>query len=71
MSLAVALWGLAKGRAVHGSAGPLVTGAVGSVVLVVAVLVVRPLLWVGTVLLIAAVAWNVVARRRPRSLRPA
>ncbi len=71
VSLAVALWGLAKGRAVHGSAGPLVVGAVGSVVLAAAVLAVRPLLWIGTVLLIAAVAWNVVARRRPRSLRPA
>jgi mercuric ion transport protein len=66
VSLVVALWGLMKGRDVHGSSGPFLLGTVGGLSLVLAVRGFGWLLWPGTMLLIGAVIWNLVARRRSR-----
>lgn len=64
LSLALALWGLARGRAVHGLAGPLVLGFAGSAALLGGVFAARALLFVGAALLVGAVGWNALARRR-------
>ncbi len=65
LSLALAWWGFAKGRAQHGAAGPLVVGVLGGIALVAGIL--TPQKWLigtGSVLLVAATAWNIAARRR-------
>lgn len=69
-SLVVALWGLMRGRDVHGLSGPFLIGTVGGLSLVLAVRGFRWLLWPGTVLIIAALVWNFVAQRRPRLWNP-
>lgn len=70
-SVVVALWGLMKGRDIHGSSGPFLLGSIGGLSLVLAVRGVGWLLWPGTALLVGAVLWNTVARRQllPRSPR--
>jgi mercuric ion transport protein len=62
--LALALWGLARSRARHGSTGPLVLGSAGAVILTIGVFTSRWLLGLGAVLLLGATLWNVMARRR-------
>jgi mercuric ion transport protein len=71
ISLVVALWGLVRGRDLHGSSGPFLLGTVGGLSLVLAVRGFGWLLWPGTVLLVGAVVWNVAARRRPALQPPA
>jgi len=62
--LALALWGLARGRSIHGSRGPLTMGAIGAITLTVGVFTSRSLLGLGAVLLVLAPLWNIAARRR-------
>lgn len=73
VSLAVALWGLARDRRRHGVAGPVVLAAVGAVALVAGVVFVhgppaRQLIYAGAVALIVATGWNVAARRAPAAI---
>jgi mercuric ion transport protein len=67
-SLLVALWGFWKGQQLHRSAGPLMAGLVGAAALTAGVIFVhgfsaKELIGAGTVCLIAATIWNIVARR--------
>jgi mercuric ion transport protein len=62
--LGLALWGLARGRSIHGSRGPLTLGAVGAIALTVGVFTSRWLLGLGAVLLVLAPLWNIAVRRR-------
>ena len=62
--LALALWGLARGRASHGSAGPLGMGSAGAVILTAGVFTSRWVLGLGAVLLVRATLWNAMRRRR-------
>ncbi len=62
--LALALWGLARGRSRHGSRGPLSLGAVGAVALTVGVFTSRWLLGLGAVLLVSAALCSMAARWR-------
>ncbi len=62
-SLGIALWGLARDRSVHGAAGPLVVGVLGGAALIAGVFLATPLVALGGLLLVAAVAWNIVARQ--------
>lgn len=69
VALAIALVGFWTGRRIHGSNGPLVTGAVGSVALVAGVVFVhgmpaKVLIGAGTLLLLVAMLWNA---RLPRA----
>jgi mercuric ion transport protein len=72
--LALAMWGLARGRSIHGSRGPLALGAIGAIALTVGVFTSRWLLGLGAVLLVLAPLWNFAARRgwatRGRNLSP-
>lgn len=68
-SLAVALWGFWRGRAVHGSAGPLGLAAAGAAALVAGVVVIhgfpaKQVIWAGAAVLVAATLWNLTLRRR-------
>jgi mercuric ion transport protein len=67
-SLLVALWGFWKGQQLHRSAGPLMVGLVGAGALTAGVIFVhgfpaKELIGAGTVCLIAATIWNIMARR--------
>lgn len=62
--LALAMWGLVRGRSIHGSRGPLTLGAIGAIALTVGVFTSRWLLGLGAVLLVLAPLWNIAARRR-------
>ena len=62
--LALTMWGLARGRSIHGSRGPLTLGAIGAIALTVGVFTSRWLLSLGAVLLVLAPLWNIAARRR-------
>lgn len=69
IALIVALVGFRTGRRIHGSSGPLVLGAVGSVALVAGVVFVhgmpaKVLIGIGAILLLAAMLWNA---RLPRA----
>ena len=69
VSLLVALWGYRQGRRVHGTPGPFVVGAFGAVALALGVIVVHGppamiMIYGGAILLLAATAWNILARRR-------
>ena len=68
LSLLVALWGLRQGARVHGRRGPLRLGAAGAVSLAAGVIVVHGppamgMIYGGAGALVAATAWNFVARR--------
>jgi len=70
--LAVAIWGYWRGHRFHHSLGPLIVGITGAVSLALGVIVVHgfpamPMIYGGATLLVAATAWNIVARRRCRS----
>jgi mercuric ion transport protein len=70
LSLAVALWGLARDRRQHDATGPLVLGAIGAVALVAGVVFVhgtpaRLLIYGGAIALVVGSGWNVVVRRVP------
>jgi mercuric ion transport protein len=70
LSLAVALWGLARDRGRHGHGGPVVLAAAGAVALVAGVVFVhglpaRLLIYGGAIALVAATLWNIGVRRRP------
>lgn len=63
VALAIALFGFWTGRRIHGSNGPLLLGAIGSVALVAGVVFVhgmpaKALIGAGAVLLLAAMIWN-------------
>ena len=67
-SLAIALWGFWRGRRQHGVVPVILTGA-GAVAVVAGVVFVhgpiaRQLIVAGSIVLIAAMFWNVWARRR-------
>lgn len=64
LSLLVALWGLEKGREVHGDGRPLRLGTLGALLLPAGIFVGAWLVAVGAVLLTGASLWNVAARRR-------
>lgn len=69
LSLAVALWGLARDSRRHGMAGPLALAAVGAVGLVAGVIFVhgdpaRQIIYASAGALVAATLWNIAARRR-------
>jgi len=68
-SLAVALWGFSRGRAVHRSAGPLGLAAAGAAALVAGVVFIhgfpaKQVIWAGAAALVAATLWNLTLRRR-------
>lgn len=68
-SLAVALWGFWRGRAVHGSAGPLGLAAAGGVALIAGVVFIhgfpaKQVIWTGAAALVATTLWNLTLRRR-------
>lgn len=69
VALAIALWGFRTGRRVHGSAGPVTLGALGSIALVAGVVFVhgmpaKVLIGVGALVLLVATLWNA---RLPRA----
>jgi mercuric ion transport protein len=69
ISLGVALWGFARGRRVHGHAGPLWLAAVGAVGLATGTAVLHGTvamlaMWTGGAGLLIATAWNVGVRMR-------
>jgi mercuric ion transport protein len=64
VSLLVALWGLEKGREVHGDRRPLRTGTAGALLIPVGIFAGAWLVAVGAALLTGASIWNVAARRR-------
>ena len=69
LSLAVALWGLARDRREHQQAGPLLLAVLGGSALVAGVVFVhgppaRSLIDAGAAGLLAATGWNVWLRRR-------
>lgn len=65
VSLIVALWGLEKGREIHGNPRPLWLGVAGAASIPAGMFLVGAwLVNVGGVLLVTATVWNVVARRR-------
>jgi mercuric ion transport protein len=70
-SLVLALWGLMRGRDVHGTAGPFLLGALAGLSLLLAVRGFHWLLWPATIALLLALAWNILWRRRLRDPRPA
>ena len=74
LSLVVAVWGFWKGQRVHHAIGPLVVGAVGAVSLAPGVIIVHgppamTMIYLGSVLLVAATAWNLWARHRVSRVR--
>jgi mercuric ion transport protein len=67
-SLAVALWGFVRGRALYHRAGPLALGIIGAVSLACGVIVVHgppamDMIYGGAAALVVATGWNVSARR--------
>jgi uncharacterized membrane protein (DUF441 family) len=73
VAIAVALFGFWRGRALHGSAGPLAFGAIGSIGLVLGVvflhgLVAKLFIGAGALALLIATIWN--ARRIGRCDMP-
>jgi mercuric ion transport protein len=64
VSLFVALWGLEKGREVHGDKRPLWLGTLSAMLIPAGIFVGAWLVAAGAILLITASVWNVVARRR-------
>lgn len=64
LSLFVALWGLEKGREVHGDGRPLRIGTAGALLIPAGIFVGTWMVAVGAALLIAASIWNLAARRR-------
>ena len=67
-SLAVALWGLWKGRRFHHRIGPLALGVAGALALSSGVIVVQGrsamlYIYAGAAMLVAAALWNIGARR--------
>jgi len=69
--LAVAIWGYWRGHRIHHSLGPLIVGMCGAASLALGVIVVHgfpamPMIYGGATLLVAATAWNIVARSRCR-----
>lgn len=69
VALGITLVGFRTGRRIHGSNGPLVIGAIGSVALVAGVVFVhgmpaKVLIGAGAILLLVAMIWNV---RLPRA----
>jgi mercuric ion transport protein len=70
-SLAVALWGFARGRRRYGSSGPLVLAAAGAAALVAGVVFIHgfpaiQVIWAGAAALVASTLWNARARRAVR-----
>lgn len=63
LSLFVALWGLEKGREVHGDGRPLLLAASGALLVPTGLFLGAWMVAIGSVLLIGATIWNVVARR--------
>lgn len=73
VALAVALWGFWKGRALHGSAGPLLLGLAGAVALVAGVVflhgpLAKACIGAGAIALLLAALWNA---RQPTTCDPA
>ena len=71
VSLAVALWGFWMGWRLHRRLGPMAFGTIGAISLAAGVIVVHgppamQMIYGGGFLLVAATAWNVVARSRAR-----
>ncbi|HUQ47886.1 MAG TPA: MerC domain-containing protein [Gemmatimonadaceae bacterium] len=71
VSLAIALWGYWQGHRIHKSWTPIILGLIGAVSLSLGVIVVHgfpamQMIYAGAALLIAATAWNIVARRSCR-----
>ena len=69
VSLLMAMWGYWQGYRSHAVLGPLIFGTIGAVSLALGVIVVHgfpamEMIYGGAVLLIAATAWNMVARQR-------
>lgn len=62
-SLGLALWGLGKGRRVHGRSGPEGLGWVGALAITGGIFVGGWLVAIGSTLLVGATIWNVLARR--------
>lgn len=63
IALVVALWGFLAARRVHGAFGPLATALVGTTALVAGVVFIhgfpaKPVIGVGTALLLGATIWN-------------
>jgi mercuric ion transport protein len=63
IAILIALFGFWRGRALHGSSGPLATGFVGGVVLVAGIvflhgLIAKTFIGVGAILLLIATVWN-------------
>ena len=68
-SLMLALWGYWRGQSVHRSWAPLVVGLIGATSLALGVIVVHgfpamQMIYGGSILLVAATAWNILARKR-------
>ena len=79
LSVIVALWGMWRGRVIHGSAGPFVIAIVSGLALVAGVIFVhgfpaRELIYAGSIGILAATIWNISSRvrceRRDMSVRP-
>ncbi len=64
LSLLIAVWGLEKGREVHGDKRPLRLGTSGALLLPAGIFVGAWMVAIGAALLIGASIWNVAARRR-------
>jgi len=69
LSLIVALWGMWRGRRMHGRVGPLIIALVSGIALVAGVIFVhgfpaRELIYAGSAGLIVATIWNISARVR-------
>jgi mercuric ion transport protein len=64
LSLMVALWGLGKGRELHGDGRPLRLGTAGALLIPAGIFAAAWLTAVGAALLIVASVWNAGARRR-------
>ena len=62
LALGVALWGLWRGTARHGSRGVLLLGGVGAVLLVVGIIL-YPLVYAGVAAMLGAAVWNTAALR--------
>jgi len=63
LALGVALWGLWRGMARHGSRGVLLLGGVGAVLLMVGIFL-YPLVYAGVAAMLGAAVWNTAALRR-------
>lgn len=62
LALEVALWGLWRGSARHGSRAVLVLGGVGAMLLVVGIIL-YPLVYAGVAAMLGAAVWNTAALR--------